>query len=182
MKDINQILSSIKKGDYAPVYLLMGTEPFFIDQVTKVLSSHVVEEHARDFDSTIFYGKETLPEQIIETAKRFPMMGSHQLVVVREAQYLDKTIDFLVPYLENPQSQTVLVLCYKHKKLDKRKKSYKAIAKSGVVLETKPLYDNQVADWIKDRGLRYGFNFHPHAPPLLVSFFVRRFEKKLKYK
>ncbi len=170
MKDINQILSSIKKGDYAPVYLLMGTEPFFIDQVKKVLSSHVVEEHARDFDSTIFYGKETLPEQIIETAKRFPMMGSHQLVVVREAQYLDKTIDFLVPYLENPQSQTVLVLCYKHKKLDKRKKSYKAIAKSGVVLETKPLYDNQVADWIKDRGLRYGFNFHPHAPPLLVSF------------
>ena len=170
MKDINQILSSIKKGDYAPVYLLMGTEPFFIDQVTKVLSSHVVEEHARDFDSTIFYGKETLPEQIIETAKRFPMMGSHQLVVVREAQYLDKTIDSLVPYLESPQSQTVLVLCYKHKKLDKRKKSYKAIAKSGVVLETKPLYDNQVADWIKDRGLRYGFNFHPHAPPLLVSF------------
>ena len=170
MKDINQILSSIKKGDYAPVYLLMGTEPFFIDQVTKVLSSHVVEEQARDFDSTIFYGKEILPEQIIETAKRFPMMGSHQLVVVREAQYLDKTIDFLVPYLENPQSQTVLVLCYKHKKLDKRKKSYKAIAKSGVVLETKPLYDNQVADWIKDRGLRYGFNFHPHAPPLLVSF------------
>ena len=86
MKDINQILSSIKKGDYAPVYLLMGTEPFFIDQVTKTLSSHVVEEHAQDFDSTIFYGKETLPEQIIETAKRFPMMGSHQLVVVREAQ------------------------------------------------------------------------------------------------
>ena len=77
----------------------MGTEPFFIDQVTKVLSSHVVEEHARDFDSTIFYGKETLPEQIIETAKRFPMMGSHQLVVVREAQYLDKTIDYLCVFL-----------------------------------------------------------------------------------
>lgn len=148
----------------------MGTEPFFIDQVSLALSSRVVEEHARDFDSTILYGKDTQPDQIIEAAKRFPMMGTHQLVIVREAQYLDKTIESLVPYLENPQSQTVLVLCYKHKKLDKRKKSYKAIAKKGIVLETKPLYDNQVADWIKDRGLRYGFNFHPHAPQLLVSF------------
>ncbi|MDC0960569.1 DNA polymerase III subunit delta, partial [Flavobacteriaceae bacterium] len=131
MKDINQILSSIKKGDFAPVYLLMGSEPFFIDQVTKVLSTHVVEEHAKDFDSTIFYGKESLPEQIIETAKRFPMMGTHQLVIVREAQSLDKKFEDLVTYLENPQSQTVLVLCYKLKNLDKRKKTYKAIAKNG---------------------------------------------------
>jgi DNA polymerase-3 subunit delta len=76
----------------------------------------------------------------------------------------------MVSYLENPQNQTVLVICYMNKKLDKRKKSYKAIAKSGVVLETKPLYDNQVADWIRDRGLRYALNFHPHAAPLLVSF------------
>lgn len=163
-------MSSIKKGNYAPIYFLMGTEPFFIDQVTNLLLTHVVEEHARDFDSTIFYGKDTIPDQIIETAKRFPMMGSHQLVVVREAQYLDRSMDQLLPYLENPQAQTVLVLCYKHKKLDKRKKSYKLIAKSGVILETKPLYEDQVATWIKDRGLKYGFNFHPHAIPLLLSF------------
>ncbi|MDB2325611.1 DNA polymerase III subunit delta [Candidatus Arcticimaribacter forsetii] len=170
MKDINQILSSIKKGDFAPVYLLMGSEPFFIDQVTKVLSTHVVEEHAKDFDSTIFYGKESLPEQIIEIAKRFPMMGTHQLVIVREAQSLDKKFEDLVTYLENPQSQTVLVLCYKLKNLDKRKKTYKAIAKNGVILETKPLYDNQVAAWIKDRGLRYGLNFHPNSTQLIASF------------
>lgn len=163
-------MSSIKKGNYAPIYLLMGTEPFFIDQVTNLLLTHVVEEHARDFDSTILYGKDTTPEQIIETAKRFPMMGSHQLVVVREAQYLDRSMDQLLPYLENPQDQTVVVFCYKHKKLDKRKKSYKSIAKSGVILETKPLYEDQVAIWIKDRGLKYGFNFHPHAIPLLISF------------
>lgn len=163
-------MSSIKKGSFAPIYLLMGTEPFFIDQVTNLLLNCVVDEHARDFDSTILYGKETLPEQIIETAKRFPMMGSHQLVVVREAQYLDRSMDSLLPYLENPQAQTVLIFCYKHKKLDKRKKSYKSIAKSGVILETKPLYQDQVATWIKDRGLKYNFNFHPDAIPLLVSF------------
>ena len=117
----------------------MGSEPFFIDQVTKALSTHVVDESARDFDSTIFYGKDALPAEIIETVKRFPMMGSHQLVVVREAQYLDSNIDELLPYLENPLQQTVLVLCYKHKKLDKRKKSYKAIVKTGVILETRLL-------------------------------------------
>ncbi len=170
MKDINQILSLIRKGDYAPIYLLMGTEPFFIDQVTKVLSDNVVEEHARDFDSTIFYGKEALPEQIIETAKRFPMMGKHQIVVVREAQYLDKLIENFISYFENPQKQTVLVLCYKYKKLDKRKKSYKTIAKSGVILDTKPLYDYQIPDWIKNRGIHYAINFHPNAIPLITSF------------
>ncbi len=163
-------MNSIKKGNYAPIYLLMGTEPFFIDQVTNLLLTNVVEERARDFDLTILYGKDTIPEQIIETAKRFPMMGSHQLVVVREAQYLDRSLDQLLPYLKNPQAQTVLVFCFKHKKLDKRKKSYKSITKTGVILETKPLYEDQVATWIKDRGLKYGFNFHPHAIPLLVSF------------
>ncbi len=170
MKNINNTLNSIKERKFVPIYLLMGTEPFFIDQIANALSTHVVEEHAKDFDYTIFYGKETRPEQIIEAAKRFPMMGKKQLIIIREAQYLDSSIESLTPYFEHPQEQTVLVLCYKHKKLDKRKKSYKAIDKKGVIVETKPLYENQAIDWIREQGLHYGINFHPQSLPLLISF------------
>ena len=148
----------------------MGMEPFFVDQVTTALMETVVEETARDFDTTIVYGKETTVDQIVEAAKRFPMMGSHQLIVVKEAQYLDRSIDQLSNYCTAPQQQSILVLCYKNKKMDKRKKVYKAIAKSGQILETKPLYDNQVGGWIEQRGKQYGFRFQPQAVALLVAF------------
>jgi DNA polymerase-3 subunit delta len=97
LKETQNILSSINKGDFSPVYLLMGKESFFIDQITVRLMSTVVEESARDFDLTVLYGKETNADQIIEAAKRFPMMGQQQLIVVREAQYLERNIDQLEP-------------------------------------------------------------------------------------
>ena len=148
----------------------MGTEPFFIDQITAALMGTVVDEMARDFDTTVVYGKETTVDQIVEAAKRFPMMGAHQLIVVKEAQYLDRSIDQLASYCAAPQPQSVLVLCYKHKKLDKRKKVYKTIASNGQILETKPLYDNQVGGWIEQRGKGYGFSFQPQALAMLVAF------------
>ena len=148
----------------------MGTEPFFIDQITAALMGTVVDEMARDFDTTVVYGKETTVDQIVEAAKRFPMMGAHQLIVVKEAQYLDRSIDQLASYCTAPQPQSVLVLCYKHKKLDKRKKVYKTIASNGQILETKPLYDNQVGGWIEQRGKGYGFSFQPQALAMLVAF------------
>ena len=148
----------------------MGTEPFFIDQITAALMGTVVDEMARDFDTTVVYGKETTVDQIVEAAKRFPMMGAHQLIVVKEAQYLDRSIDQLASYCAAPQPQSVLVLCYKHKKLDKRKKVYKTIASNGQILETKPLYDNQVGGWIEQRGKGYGFSFQPQALAMLVAY------------
>ena len=170
MKEAQDILSSISQRNLAPVYLLMGEEPFFIDQITDRLIEQVVEESAKDFDLTILYGKETHPDQILEAAKRFPMLGEQQLIVVKEAQYLEKNIDLLTPYLAQPQRQTVLVLCFKHKKLDKRKKAYKAIAKTGVVLASKPLYENQVGPWIEAQGKAMGLGFHPRSLAQLVTF------------
>lgn len=149
----------------------MGTEPYFIDEIAKALTKGVVEESARDFDLTVMYGKETSVDHIVEAAKRYPMMGQQQLILVKEAQYLDRTFDELATYCAAPQPQTVLVLCYKHKKVDKRKKVLKNIlANGGVVLETKPLYDNQIGPWIEEKGKEYGFQFHPQALAMLVAF------------
>ena len=87
----------------------MGTEPYFIDEITQALTKSVVEESARDFDLTVLYGKETNVDQIVEAAKRYPMLGQQQLILVKEAQYLDRTFDELATYCAAPQPQTCLL-------------------------------------------------------------------------
>ena len=151
MQEFNELMSSIDKGKYKPFYLLSGSEPFFIDSVENKITEKVIQEASRSFDYSLFYGKEVDSDQIIEAAKRFPLMASHHLVVVREAQHLDKSTDLIAEYLLNPQMQTIIVFCFKHKAFDKRKKLYKAAKKVGATMETKTLYDNQVAQWIGDR-------------------------------
>lgn len=142
---------AISQRNFSPIYFLMGDEPFFIDEISNLLINTVLPEEQRDFNQTILYGKDTSVEEIISVCKRFPMMADFQLVVVREAHELSRTIEQLTSYAEQPQPTTVLVLCYKNKKLDKRKKLSKAIQKNGTIVETKKLYDNKLPSWIEQR-------------------------------
>lgn len=129
----------------------MGDEPFFIDQLSQLLIETVLPEDQRDFNQTILYGKDTTIEEITSVCKRFPMMADHQLVVVREAHELSRTIEKLEAYVAQPQPSTILVICYKNKKLDKRKKLYKSMAKHATIVETKKLYDDKLPGWIDQR-------------------------------
>jgi DNA polymerase-3 subunit delta len=151
MREFKQLMSIISKGDYAPFYLLSGTEAYFIDQVEALLTECLTDESSKSFDYSLFYGKDVDASQVVETAKRFPMIAPYHLVVVREAQYMDHSLDLIADYLSNFQPKTILVLCYKHKAFDKRKKLYKAANKFGEVLESKELYDNQIGPWIKEK-------------------------------
>ena len=127
----------------------MGAESYFIDRIEKELCFSVVSEEERAFNQSILYGKDTSVDQILDAAKRFPMMAEYQLVIVREAQELSRVIDQLESYVSNPQASTVLVVCYKYKSIDKRKKLYKALQQHAVLFESKQLYENQVPDWIQ---------------------------------
>ena len=129
----------------------MGDEPFFIDQLSQLLIETVLPKDQRDFNQTILYGKDTTIEEITSVCKRFPMMADHQLVVVREAHELSRTIEKLEAYAAQPQPSTILVICYKNKKLDKRKKLYKSMAKHATIVETKKLYDDKLPGWIDQR-------------------------------
>lgn len=151
MQEFNQLMSSIDRAEYKPFYLLSGTEPYYIDRLEAKITEKLTDEASRSFDYSLFYGKEVEPRQIIETAKRFPLLAPYHLVVVREAQHLDKSTDLIAEYLSQPQEKTIIVFCYKYKAFDKRKKLYKAAKKAGALLETKVLYDNQVGQWIADR-------------------------------
>ncbi len=151
MREFKQLISRISKGDYVPFYLLSGTEAYFIDQVETLLTDRLTDESSKSFDYSLFYGKDVDASQVVEAAKRFPMLARYHLVVVREAQHMDRSLDLIADYLTNFQSKTILVLCYKHKIFDKRKKLYKAANKFGEILESKKLFDNQIGQWIKER-------------------------------
>ncbi|WP_274474527.1 DNA polymerase III subunit delta [Mangrovimonas aestuarii] len=170
MDEVKQLVSDIKRGNLKPIYFLMGEEPYYIDRISEFIEDNVLDESEKGFNQMVMYGRDVSIEDIVGQAKRFPMMAERQVVIVKEAQDLSRTIERLSDYAANPQPSTVLVLNYKYKKIDKRKALYKTIKKSGVVFESKKLYENQIGDWIGRvlKGKNYGIS--PKAAQMLVEF------------
>jgi DNA polymerase-3 subunit delta len=170
MNEIRTIVSDIKKGNIKPIYFLMGEEPYYIDKISDFIEDTILTEIEKGFNQQIMYGRDATIEDIVSSAKRYPMMAERQVLIVKEAQDLSRNIEKLVSYAENPQPTTVLVINYKYKKLDKRKKLHKAIAKSGLIFESKKLYENQVSDWIRRVLSGKKYQIEPKAAQMLVEF------------
>ena len=170
MDEVLKIINDIKAGNIKPIYFLMGEEPYYIDKLTEYIEENVLQEHERDFNQTVLYGRDVTIEDIVGNAKRYPMMADRQVVIVKEAQELVRTIDKLESYAENFQETTVLVMAYKYKTLDKRKKLVKLLDKVGLVFESKKMYENQVGTWIQRVLQGKGYSIEPKANAMLVEF------------
>ena len=170
MTDIREIVSTIKKGSAKPIYFLMGDEPYYIDKISDYVEDTVLDEAEKGFNQQVMYGRDVSVDDIIGAAKRYPMMAEKQVIIVKEAQDLSRSIEKIASYAENPQPTTVLVFNYKYKKIDKRKALYKAISKTGIVFESKKLYDNQVSDWIRRVLSGQNYKIEPKAAIMLVEF------------
>lgn len=170
MNEIKNIVSDIKNGAVKPIYFLMGEEPYYIDKISDYIEKNILEESEKGFNLQVMYGRDVTVDDIVGAAKRYPMMAEKQVIIVKEAQDLSRSIEKLVAYANQPQPTTVLVLNYKYKKLDKRKKLHKAIAKTGLVFESKKLYDNKVADWIRRVLSGKNYQIAPKAAQMLVDF------------
>lgn len=165
-----QLLDDLKAGKYLPVYLITGEENYYIDVLSDYFEDNIVDEGFRDFDQTVVYGRDVNMSQVVGLAKQFPMMSPVKLVLVKEAQDINvKEWDLLADYLEHPLTQTLLVLCYRHKKLDKRTRAYKAIAKVGGICEHNRLYDSQVPSWIGTYVNQRGFAITQRASVLIAE-------------
>ncbi len=149
-----EIIKNIQQGNFAPVYFLQGEEAFFIDNIIDNIESNALDDTQKSFNQVILYGKETTLTDVIGTARRYPMMGERQVVIVKEAQEMrdwgkeDKQT-LVLNYLENPLASTILVFGYKYKSLDKRTKLGKSMDKYSVFLNSKKLYDDKIPGWIK---------------------------------
>ncbi|MRH99588.1 DNA polymerase III subunit delta [Kriegella sp. EG-1] len=170
MEEVKRIVADIRSGDIKPIYFLFGEEPYYIDKISEFIEQNVLSEEERGFNQMSLYGRDASVDEIVSNAKRFPMMAERQVLVVKEAQDLSRTIENLTSYVNNIQPSTVLVICYKYKKLDKRKKLYKAIQKEGVLFESKKLYEDKIPEWIRKVLLGRGYTITPKAAVLMVEF------------
>jgi DNA polymerase-3 subunit delta len=169
MTEVIKIVNDIKSKNYKPIYFLCGEETYYIDRISDLIEKSVLTEDEKSFNQVVLYGRDTTVEEIVSTAKRFPMMADYQVVVVKEAQNLSKTFEKFESYAVNPQLTTILVFAYRDKP-DGRKKIFKTIKDKGVWFESKKLYDNQVPDWIVKvlKGQNYGIE--PKAAAMLSEF------------
>ena len=163
------IMSDLKKRIFRPVYFLAGDESYYIDMITDFIGEKVLNDEEKAFNQVIIYGEDTTVSSIIETARRFPMMASHQVVIVKEAQALKK-IDDLMIYLDKPLLSTILVINYKYKVIDKRTKLYKALDTQGVYFESMRLRDYQVPPWIERYLMTKGIKIDPDASAMLTEY------------
>lgn len=176
MQTFEQIMGDIKNRKFKPVYFLMGEEPYFIDAITDYIEKNLLKEDEKAFNQTVVYGADVDLGQILNAAKRFPMMAEYNLVIVKEAQNVkgldgssEGNADPFALYVENPLKSTVLVINYKGKKLDSRRKLAKLIDKEQVLFESKTLYDNQVGRWITDYLKGRDVSIEPNAAEIMAA-------------
>lgn len=167
--DYKDIIKSVRDKNYQPIYFLHGEEPYFIDAISNVIANEVLDESERDFNQTITYGKEIEPLQLISMAKQFPMMSDRQVIIIKEAQDV-KNWDAFESYFEHPQPSTILVICYKYKKFDSRKKVFKAAAKSGITFQSEKIKEYQLPTWIEKAVSDKGYGITDKASSLLAEF------------
>jgi DNA polymerase-3 subunit delta len=164
-----EIMSDLKNRIYKPVYFLAGEEPYYIDLIASYIEEKVLPESEKAFNQMVMYGEDTTMQSIIETSRRFPMMSNHQVIIVKEAQFLKK-IDDLAYYIEKPLLSTILVFNYKYKVLDKRTKLYKLIDSKAVYYESNRLRDYQVPPWVERYLMLKGIKTEPNASAMLTEY------------
>jgi DNA polymerase-3 subunit delta len=164
-----QILSELKSKKYQAVYFLAGEETFYIDLISNYIEKNILDESEKSFNQTILYGRDVEVSTLISAAKQFPMMAENTVIIVKEAQDLKK-IEEVKSYVDQPLNSTILVFCYRGKKLDKRKGLYKSLQKQSVYFESNKLYENKIPEWIKGYLGAKNYSIGTKASALLTEF------------
>lgn len=164
-----EIVRNLKNGKFAPVYLLHGDEPFFIDKISKYITGHVLTEEEKAFNQAVLYGRDCTVKEIIDHARQYPMMASRRVIILKEAQTL-RGIQDLEHYVLKPTPTTVLVICHKYKKVDGRSSFYKATLKEGIVFESAMMRDNEIPSWISAYCKEHRHHIDPEAAVILTDY------------
>lgn len=163
-----KIIADLKKKNYKPLYWLEGDEPFFIDQVIDFAERKILPESEASFNLTVFYGKDALWSDVVNTCMRYPMFSEKQVVILKEAQYM-KDIEMLENYIGKPLASTILFIAYKEKKIDARTKFSKLVKEKGELLTTKKLYESQMPEWTATYITSCGLDINQKALALITD-------------
>ncbi len=165
---IEQIISDWKRGATHPIYWLEGEEPYYIDKLTDYAEHHLLSEEQASFNLSVFYGKDSKAEDVLNSCRRYPMFSEKQVVILKEAQQM-REIEKLEPYITNPLSSTIFIVAHKDKKLDGRSKLAKHLKNHAKVISTKKLYDNELPEWTTTLISQKGLQIKPKALHILVE-------------
>lgn len=165
---VEKIINDWKKKSFKPIYWLEGEEEFLIDKAVEYAEHHILNDSEVSFNLSVFYGKDANWPDIINACKRYPMFAERQVVLLKEAQQM-KDVEKLESYIDNPLSSTILVVAYKDKKLDARKKFTKLVKEKGVLVSTKKMYDKELPQWTQELLQAKGLTITPKGLALLVD-------------
>jgi len=166
--DSKAILRDIKAGNFQAVYLLHGEEPYFIDELSNAIEKYALEEHERDFNQSIVYGKDADFPSLLNDLRSYPLMAERRLVILKEAQDF-KQLDNLDAYVAEPCLTTIFVICHKYKTIDARKKIIKSIGKNGILFKSEKVRDYQLGDWVLNYVKALGYGITSKANMLLAE-------------
>lgn len=171
MIEAKNIQKELKSKNFKPIYFLYGTEALYIDVISDYIEKNVLSESEKSFNQSILYGRDIDATNVVEVCTRLPMMASHQVVIIKEAQEL-KGFEKLDSYFKNPVKSTILVIAYKHKKVDKRKVIFKSLLKNSnvQVLESNVIREYEVVKWINTYIKSKKVNISPKGVELLAEF------------
>lgn len=163
------VMSELEARHFKPVYYLMGEESYYIDKISDWIAENVLQPEERDFNQTVLFGSDVNASQIVDAAKRYPMMSEYQVLIVKEAQNIKNT-EPLEKYMKAPMTSTILVLCHKNGKIDGRKQTYvKAIREAGVLFESKKLYDRELPGFIERYLKAKGASIDPKSTQMIAD-------------
>ena len=165
----DSIMRELVDGKYRPVYYLQGEESYYIDKISDYIAEHALAPEERDFNQTIMFGSDVTASQVVDAARRYPMMAERQVVIVKEAQNIKQT-DALEKYMKKPLGSTVLVMCHKNGKIDGRKREYvKAIQQAGILFESAKLKDRELPAFIENYLKKKEVSIDPKSTQLIAD-------------
>lgn len=167
-KTFQDIMKDLKARRFSPIYILMGEEAYYIDQIANYIAENVLTPAEQDFNLNICFGADVSAVQVTDMAKRFPMMAEYQVVIVKEAQNIH-SLDALEKYLKNPAKTTILVWCHKNGKIDARKKVISLAEAHGVVFESKKLKEYQLAGFMQNYLAAKKITIEPKATQMMAD-------------
>lgn len=176
MNQYQEIIKSLEKGKWAPVYLLDGEEPFYIDLLLHYFEEKVIPVEEQDFNLITLYGKETNWKEVVNAARRYPMFSDKLLVILKEAGQMN-SLNELASYMENPSPTTILVIEHRFKKLDARGKLAKLAGKSGIYFTSNKIKEEQVPEWIMEYATSLGANIGEREAGMLSAYLGNDLQK-----
>lgn len=170
---VESIIRDAKEGKYAPVYFLMGEEAYFIDRISDYLLNHILSEEQKEFDQMVYYGKDFEKSgagAIFTAARRYPMISPYQVIAIKEAQLIKDLEEDLALYYQHPTPTSIIIICYKGKKLDKRRKLASQLESTAVVFESKEVSEYKLPDWIMQEAAARSLKMDVPTSQILANY------------